>query len=67
MYNERVRNLKDVKTMNQNLFPRIIKKRVTIMCKADIVLKVELLEDDFLLLLLEQFIDGLLEANEDRK
>ena len=37
------------------------------MCKADIVLKVELLNDDFLLLLLEQFIDGLLEANEDRK
>lgn len=34
------------------------------MCKADIVLKLELLEDEFLLLLLEQFLDGLLEANE---
>jgi hypothetical protein len=37
---------------------------VAIMCKADIVLKLELLEDEFLLLLLEQFLDGLLEANE---
>ena len=34
------------------------------MCKADIVLKLELLEDEFLLLLLEQFLNGLLEANE---